>query len=156
MDKMCEEFYAAKALQQKKRNSVAISDVKYVEIIENVKAAKLKERNKKNLDYWLLKKYDVLAVQGIEKLIFPVAEPGDGDIRYYVNDSELFGILHEAHLGIGHKARDAMEKHVKRKFINITQNDIKLYLSFCRPCHEKKHTKKEGCRCKTDSASRNE
>lgn len=76
---------------------------------------KWKTRNKKNpgkipSDYRVLKRFDVVSVQGIEKLISPVLE--DGNVRYYAKNTELFDILYEAHLEIGHKARDAMFKHV--------------------------------------------
>ena len=74
---------------------------------------------------------------GAEKLVRPVLL-GDNEIKYFVQKSELFDILHNAHIELGHKARDAMEHEIKKKYVNITQSDIKLYLTTCQRCQEKK------------------
>ena len=65
-------------------------------------------------------------------------------MRYFVKTSEVFDILYEAHLEIGHKARDAMFKHVSRRYANITHNEINAFLSCCKQCHTKKKMKKTG------------
>ena len=81
----------------------------------------------------------------MQKLISPVtASQGGETIRYFVKDSEIFDVLHESHLSIGHKGRDAMDNLIKQRYVNVTQADILMYLSFCRPCHEKKKTKRKG------------
>ncbi|GFY06885.1 KRAB-A domain-containing protein 2 [Trichonephila clavipes] len=58
-------------------------------------------------DYWLLNRYDVMIVENKSKSIYPVKE-GVSTIQYYVTDSELFHILHEAHLAIKQGGRDRM------------------------------------------------
>ena len=137
------KFEEAYASRQQRNNNVGISDQKYTELIFSVLAAKGKQSNKKPREYWLLKKYDVLRVMGLDKLIRPV-ESENGEVKYFVKTSELFGVLHEIHLSLGHKGRDAMEHEIKRKYVNVTQNDINLYLTTCRRCHEKKKSKKKG------------
>ncbi|KAF2888600.1 hypothetical protein ILUMI_17573, partial [Ignelater luminosus] len=46
--------------------------------------------------HWLLKHYDVLSVQGLEKLIVPLSNE-TLDVIYYVHDDELFNILQNIH-----------------------------------------------------------
>ena len=80
----------------------------------------------------------------MNKLITPVTNQDSDANKYFVKDSELFAISHESHLSIGNKGRDAMEKLVKQRYVNISQSDIMLYLKFCRDCSDKKkHKRKE-------------
>ena len=127
----------------KATNNVSLSDEKYASIVNSVNAAKAKTSKKEPKDYWLLKRYDVIKVMGVEKIVRPVLL-GDNEIKYFVQKSELFDILHNAHIELGHKARDAMEHEIKKKYVNITQSDIKLYSTTCQRCQEKKSAKKKG------------
>ena len=140
-DEMRNRFMQSKDEQDKKQNSTSLSDVKYANIVREVINVKGKTKLLPN-EYRLVKRYDVLNVRGIQKLIFPVTD--SGDVKYFVKDSEVFDILNESHVALGHKGRDAMEKHIKRKYKNITQAEISLFLSFCKGCQEKKKMKKKG------------
>ena len=88
-----------------------------------------------------LKRYDVMVVENKSKLIYPVKE-GVTAIQCYVSHSELFDILHDAHLAIGHGGRDRMLKAISSKYKNITRHDIELYIHLCEPCQKKKGVKK--------------
>ena len=139
------EAKRSEAKEKQRTNSVNISDARYEEIVSQVLQAKSKTSNKQPAEYRLLKRFDLLCVQGVQKLISPVtASQGGETIRYFVKDSEIFDVLHESHLSIGHKGRDAMDNLIKQRYVNVTQADILMYLSFCRPCHEKKKTKRKG------------
>uniref|UniRef100_A0A8D8SPJ0 KRAB-A domain-containing protein 2 n=1 Tax=Cacopsylla melanoneura TaxID=428564 RepID=A0A8D8SPJ0_9HEMI len=92
-------------------------------------------------DYRLLKHYDVMQVGGKSKLIYPLKD-GETVIKYYVTDSELFQILHDIHLAIGHKGRDRMSKVVGLKYKNITRQEINLYLRLCELCQRNQKGKK--------------
>ncbi|XP_078509625.1 KRAB-A domain-containing protein 2-like [Lissotriton helveticus] len=63
---------------------------------------------------------------------------------FYVGDSELFDVLHKAHLAIGHGGRDRMLKELSPKYKNITRHDIELYIHLCEPCHKKQKGVKKG------------
>ena len=52
--------------------------------------------------------------------------------------------MDESHVAIGHKARDAMVQHVNHKYKNVTQADIKTFLSCCKSCQEKRKLEKKG------------
>ena len=111
-------------------------------IIEDVKQAKAKQ-TKETVDYRRLKKYDVIEVDGKEKLIVPLT--GDnGAILYYVHSEELLDLINETHLRIGHGGRTRMEKELKRKYQNITKEIITMYLWLCKPCQTKLSNPKKG------------
>jgi len=84
------------ALKNKNVNSTYLTKTEYDELISEVKQLKLKSRGHK-----LLKKYDVITVSDMEKLIVPVSNEGN-DLKYYVLTEELFNIIHDTHLTIGH------------------------------------------------------
>ena len=56
----------------------------------------------------------------------------------------LFYILYEIDVSIGHDGRDRMIKELNRCNENITQIDIKLFLSVCEPCRQKRIVVKKG------------
>lgn len=73
-----------KLVESKSYNSKVFSKEKYFQTIKEVKEAKEKGK-KSSRDYRRAAKYDVISVQGTEKLI--EATHGERDrIRYYVQD----------------------------------------------------------------------
>ncbi|XP_008183200.1 SCAN domain-containing protein 3-like [Acyrthosiphon pisum] len=74
---------------------------------EELKAGRKKKQPK---DFRLIKRYDVLVVQGKTKLIFPVKD--DNVVLYYVPNSDLFDVLQTTHLSIGHGGRDRTIKEL--------------------------------------------
>ncbi|XP_023223766.1 KRAB-A domain-containing protein 2-like [Centruroides sculpturatus] len=88
------------------KNSIFLTETTYQKLINNVQKVKM-TTEKEPRDYWLLNHYDVMIVENKSKLIYLVKE-GVSTIQYYVMNSELFHVLHEAHLAIGHGGRDRM------------------------------------------------
>lgn len=124
-----------------KVNSLTLTKAKYdvyIQKVKNLKATIKKESN----DLRFLRRYDIIEVNGITKLIHPVTD--QESIRYYVFDEELFGVLNEAHISTGHGGRDRMIQQLKGKFQNVTTKDILLFLSLCEPCVQKLKHKKKG------------
>ena len=66
------------------------------------------------------------------KLIYPVAE-GSSSIKFYVQREDIFHVMHDTHLAIGHGERNRMIKETQTKYKNITAGSIMLYLSLCVP-----------------------
>ncbi|XP_023233514.1 uncharacterized protein LOC111633211 [Centruroides sculpturatus] len=112
------------------KNSIFLTETTYQKLINDVQKAKMTTK-KEPRDYWLLNRYDVMIVENKSKLIYPVKE-GVSTIQYYVTDSELFHVLHEAHLAIGHGGRDRMLKELSVKYKNVTRHDIELYIHHCQ------------------------
>ncbi|KFD69436.1 hypothetical protein M514_07937 [Trichuris suis] len=135
-----EELSNARACAAK--NSVSLSETTYRKLLSDVLKAK-RTAKKEPRDYWFLNRYDVMVIGNKSKLIYPVRE-GVNAIRFYVPDSELFDVLHEAHLAVGHGGRDRMLKELSPKYKNITRYDIELYLQICEPCQKKQKGAKKG------------
>ncbi|XP_047505092.1 KRAB-A domain-containing protein 2-like [Pieris napi] len=136
-DTKFQELFSAKGL-----NSFYFSNEQYLEIINSVKSAK-EAKSKTTLQYRRLKRFDLCSVSGVEKLIAPLSS-SETTIKYYVTNDEMFDILHETHLAVGHGGKHRMEKECKKKYKNITQEVIKLYLRLCEPCQKKLKSAKKG------------
>ncbi|KAF4013624.1 hypothetical protein G4228_005135, partial [Cervus hanglu yarkandensis] len=136
-ENMREKFFRSLAvlLENKSNNTKIFSKAKYCQLIREVKEAKAKEK-KESIDYRRLARFDVIIVQGHEKLIEAINGETD-KIRYYLHSEDLFDILHDTHLSIGHGGRTRMEKELQAKYKNITKEVIMLYLALCKPCQQK-------------------
>lgn len=132
-EKFCRSL--AVLLENKSNNTKIFSKAKYCQLVREVKEAKAKAR-KDPVDSRRLARFDVILVQGNEKLIEAVNGETD-KVRYYLHSEELFDILHDTHLSIGHGGRTRMEKELQAKYRNITKEVIMLYLTLCRPCQQK-------------------
>ncbi|KAL4122644.1 hypothetical protein QTP88_014934 [Uroleucon formosanum] len=88
-----------------RNNSTFLLKEKYDFLISEVKRIKTGKKESPR-DYWLVQRYDMIEVQGNEKLIRPMKE--NSDIIFYVHDEELYEILLNIHLSIGHGGRDRM------------------------------------------------
>ncbi|KAL4152711.1 hypothetical protein QTP88_000544 [Uroleucon formosanum] len=122
-------------------NTSFLSDEKYNELIEIISELKVGCKKKEPKDFRVIKRYDVLVVQGKTKLIFPVKD--DNVVLYCVLTSELFDILQATHISIGHGGRDQMINELGNKYKNITRNDIETFLHFCEPCQQKQKGSKK-------------
>lgn len=139
---MEEKFESLLNKRDVKENSSLLTREKLLSLIADVKKSKTSDK-KVPCDYWLLQHYDVLEVQGVEKLIVPVTN-ATPDVMFYCSSDSLFDILYETHLPIGHGGRDQMIKELNRCYKNITQNDIKIFLNFCESCQQKRKAGRKG------------
>jgi len=114
---------------------------KYANCLEEVKTAK-NVKKKEAIHYRRIKRYDILTIGGEEKLIAPVKE-NNGEIKYYACYENLFNILEETHVAVGHGGRTRMLKECSRKYKNITVEAIMTYLKLCEPCQKKQKTLKK-------------
>ena len=129
--------------ENKKSNNSFLNREKYELLIQEISQLKRGDRKKEPKDYQLLKRYDVVQTGNTVKLIYPVAE-GSSSIKYYVQKEDIFDVIHDAHLAIGHGGRNRMIKETQTKYKNITAESIMLYLSLCVPCLKKSKVPKKG------------
>lgn len=129
-------------VSQKNKNNIYLNQYQYEKILLEVKAAKLKEKNKSDVDYRRLKRYDIIVVGKEEKLISPLK--AGGSIKYFATIEETYGIIHDAHLATGHGGRNRLVKEINNKYNNITTEAVMLYLSLCEACQKKAKSKKKG------------
>uniref|UniRef100_A0A8D2CWV1 SCAN domain containing 3 n=1 Tax=Sciurus vulgaris TaxID=55149 RepID=A0A8D2CWV1_SCIVU len=148
-ENMREKFFRnlAVLLENKSNNTKIFSKAKYCQLIREVKEAKAKAK-KESVDYRRLARFDVILVHGKEKLIEAINGETD-KIRYYSHSEDLFDILHDTHLSIGHGGRTRMEKELQAKYKNITKEVIMLYLTLCKPCQQKNSKLKKVLTSKT-------
>ncbi|XP_067125304.1 KRAB-A domain-containing protein 2-like [Centruroides vittatus] len=124
----------------KKDNNFYLNTDKYAKCLEEVKAAK-NMKKKLAVHYRHIKRYDILNVGGEEKLIAPMKEE-NGEISYYICYDDLFNILKETHVAVGHGGRTRMLKECNRKYKNVTVEATMIYLKLCQPCQKKQKTLK--------------
>ena len=99
---------------------------KYELLIQEISQLKRGDHKKEPKDYQLLKWYVVVQIGNTEKLIYPVAE-GSLSIKYYVEKEDIFDVIHDAHLAIGHDGRNRIIKETQTKHKNMTAESIILY-----------------------------
>ena len=68
----------------------------------------------------MLKRYDIVQIGNTVKLIYPVAE-GSSSIKYYVQKEDIFDVIHDAHLAIGHGGRNHKQKKHKQSTKTLQQ-----------------------------------
>ena len=121
-----------KLLDDKSTNNIIFTRERYNETIHSVKEAKSVTK-KTQLQRYLTKKYDVLEIAGIEKLV----RKGK-DVIYYCTTEELYRLIKTAHSGIGHGGIPKTYKELKKQFANISREVIKLFIQLCEHCILKK------------------
>jgi len=135
LDLMKEKFNISVKSRSLKPNSAVLTKEKYVSLMIDVKKMKIKKESSR--DYWLEKHYDIVKINGIEKLILPVSNQNE-NVKLYVMIEEIFVYLHEIHISIGHGGRNRMLYEINKRYKNITQSDVKKYSDLCILCQQKK------------------
>ena len=74
---------------------------KYELLIQEISQLRRGDCIKETEDYHLLKRYDVVQIGNTAILIYPVAE-GSSSLKYYVQKEDMFDVIHDADLAIGH------------------------------------------------------
>ncbi|CAF1686885.1 unnamed protein product [Rotaria magnacalcarata] len=82
--------------------------------------------------------YAVIDFGGKLKLTKKNDEFSDGIIKYFVQLDELFGIIKEAHITIDHRGIVNTLKEVKKRFVNVTEKQVTLFISGCEECKRKR------------------
>jgi hypothetical protein len=95
----------SESVNNKKDNNFYLSSERYNSLLSEVKEAK-SVKGKQTVHCWRLKRYDILNTGGEEKLTVPLSAEKT-EIRYYVTFDELFNVIHEAQIAVGHGGRTA-------------------------------------------------
>ena len=90
------------------------------------------ERTKRLSIAQLLKRYKIKEIEG------------NSSINYYVRREDIFGVIYDAHLAIGHGVRNRTIKETQTKYKNIIAESIMPYLSLRVPCLKKSKVLKKG------------
>ncbi|XP_039312990.1 KRAB-A domain-containing protein 2-like [Solenopsis invicta] len=91
------------------------------------------------LQYRRVKRFDVFEIGGTKKLISK-----DEPVKYYLPAEEIYDVIESAHIAVRHGGRDRMKKETSRKYANITNEMINIFLSMCETCQQKRSKRKKG------------
>jgi hypothetical protein len=69
--------------------------------------------------------------------------------KCHVPFDEVFETIQENHLSIGHCGIWNILKEIKKRFANITENQVKLFISGCDECKLKRSKPKNSTSCST-------
>ncbi|CAM4848069.1 unnamed protein product [Rotaria magnacalcarata] len=120
-------------------NNPLFSTERYDQTIESIVNAKLKTPGGRNTqEMHFLKTYDVIDFGGKLKLTKKDDEFSDGIIKYFVQLDELYDVIKEAHVLIGHRGIANTLKELKKRFVNITEKQVTLFISGCEECKRKR------------------
>ena len=128
-------------------NSSFLSTAEYNRRLRALKVSKrvLEEKGSKKTmtDYRMVRRFAILSVNNEERLVRPI-DKASAEIRYYVTNEQLYDILRETHLALGHGGRNRMKNELRKKYCNITAEAIMVYLNNCVHCQKKTRTMKRG------------
>lgn len=130
-----------KGLNLKVNSFCIANEENYKKLINEVIDAK-NRTNKKPVDYRRLKRYDILKVSGLLKLILPLSKSVNDNVKYYVHNGELFDILKKSHLETSHGGLHKMHISLKNEYANITRPVIQIFLANCKTCEKKRKRNK--------------
>ncbi len=126
-------------------NNFFLSANEYAEKIRDVSKSKeviAGNGEKKTIEYRLVRRFDVMSINGKQKLVKPTEE--QETVLYYATNEEMFDVLHKTHLSIGHGGRDRMLKELKTKYCNVTRETVMAYVHTCIHCQKKSSNKMRG------------
>jgi len=66
------------------------------------------------------------------------------NILYYITNENIYDVLQDVHLRIGHDGKHCMNNEVKKNIKNITQETVFIYLKFCKSYQSKQKSKSKG------------
>ncbi|XP_053602768.1 KRAB-A domain-containing protein 2-like [Plodia interpunctella] len=133
-----EEFYRRlyASYSRKHLNTFLLTPARYLQLIEEVKKAKTKVK-KTPEDYRRVKRFDIIQTPDGERLYSKV-KPGQELKQIFVNTEEMYDIIRDYHLRLGHAGRSRMMVALKKKYRNVTAEIVLVYLALCTSCKEKK------------------
>jgi hypothetical protein len=102
--------------------------------LSEVKEAK-SVKGKQTAYYRRLKRYDILNKEAKRNLQCHYLQKKQKS--FTVTSDELFNVIHEAHIAVGHGGRIRMIKELNRKYKNVTVESVVTYLRLCEPCQRK-------------------
>ena len=104
--------------------------------LSTISRLKNNENKKTSKDYYLSRKYGVVTMLNIDRLIKLDHKNSKNQVLYYAYDEEIFDIILAAHKLVGHGGIKKTSIELEKKWSNITRPIIILFKSFCKSCLE--------------------
>lgn len=105
-----------------------------IDIVNRIKGGHSRSTLGVNIAFYK-KKYDVLEINGVQRLISPCRDKG---ILQYVEVDHLYDVIYNAHISTGHGARDRMKAELQTKYSDIPKKLIENFVKLCETCCEKR------------------
>ena len=106
------------------KNQPVFSDERYEAMVANVKAAvEIPHKQRSEKQKKLLKRYAIVAVEGVDKLVSP--GKAENEYLFFVKQAELFDVIKQHHENIGHRGRFQTISELDKKYANVTQWQVR-------------------------------
>jgi hypothetical protein len=137
-------FYAAvdQYFESLKQKNVQPRNIFYQakidEIIKIINDNKNNQRTKDPKVYQILNTFQTLSIGGVEELIKLDKNSDNNKIQQICAFENIFDEINKSHINTGHGGITKTNYDLKKKFDNIHEHFIKLYIEFCDGCSLKR------------------
>ena len=116
------------------RRSVYSQDRLEQILSESVQAKEKEPGDRTAKDYRRIKRFDIVDVQGKQRLVAARADNDEKDIRFFVSIEEMYDIIDYTHKKMNHGGRDRLWPILSKQYANIPREVIQTYLKMCDYC----------------------
>lgn len=131
------------------RRSVYSQDRLEQILSESIHAKEKEPGDRTAKDYRRIKRFDIVDVQGKQRLVAARSDNDDKDIRFFVSIEEMYDIIDYTHKKMNHGGRDRLWPILSKQYANIPREVIQTYLKMCDYCCKRRK------RINTDSTNEN-
>ncbi len=131
------------------RRSVYSQDRLEQILSESIQAKEKEPGDRTAKDYRRIKRFDIVDVQGKQRLVAARTDNDDKDIRFFVSIEEMYDIIDYTHKKMNHGGRDRLWPILSKQYANIPREVIQTYLKMCDYCCKRRK------RINTDSNNEN-
>ncbi|CAF0955846.1 unnamed protein product [Adineta ricciae] len=116
------------------RRSVYSQDRLEQILSESIQAKEKEPGDRTAKDYRRIKRFDIVDVQGKQRLVAARTDNDDKDIRFFVSIEEMYDIIDYTHKKMNHGGRDRLWPILSKQYANIPREVIQTYLKMCDYC----------------------
>ena len=131
------------------RRSVYSQDRLEQILSESIQAKEKEPGDRTAKDYRRIKRFDIVDVQGKQRLVAARTDNDDKDIRFFVSIEEMYDIIDYTHKKMNHGGRDRLWPILSKQYANIPREVIQTYLKMCDYCCKRRK------RIHTDTSNEN-
>jgi hypothetical protein len=131
------------------RRSVYSQDRLEQILSESIQAKEKEPGDRTAKDYRRIKRFDIVDVQGKQRLVAARTDNDEKDIRFFVSIEEMYDIIDYTHKKMNHGGRDRLWPILSKQYANIPREVIQTYLKMCDYCCKRRK------RINTDNTNEN-
>ena len=116
------------------RRSVYSQDRLEQILSESIQAKEKEPGDRTAKDYRRIKRFDIVDVQGKQRLVAARTDNDEKDVRFFVSIEEMYDIIDYTHKKMNHGGRDRLWPILSKQYANIPREVIQTYLKMCDYC----------------------